>query len=1173
MRKSLFLPIGILTLSLISLASCNLAHKHQYGSSWEKDGTHHWHTCEGANCSGISDKAEHTGGTATETEKAKCEVCGESYGSLKSHEHAYTVSKVDAKYLVSEADCDSKAIYKKSCECGEVGTETFESGEVLGHNYADAWISDKDNHWHVCEREGCNGTSEKISHTGGTATEIEKAKCEVCGNEYGSVLPHTHVYSEEVVHEDYLVSVADCDSKAVYYKSCGCGEKGTETFEHGEVLGHDYDTPKTNSTHHWDECSCGEKANVEAHEYVVNKDSTHHWKECDCGKEIEKVEHDYTYTYTKDNQTLKYSGICSCGHTVNGDVTNDTLEVSNEVDLKMLLSSNYNVVLSNDITLSSPIVLDGNIDVSIDLNNHSLSLHKETPTQTETVEVFLVQNNAKLTIDGEGEVTSTVGDDAPQGLVKALSAVDGSKVVINNGSFYSNGCDLIFATRGAVIDIYGGSFEASKKWNGLLFTLNVDETLSNSGVINVYGGSFIEFDPSNDTVDSVYPNKVVEGYCSIKVENSYVVDAHIIVIDKAVAVGCETNGLTEGSHCSRCNHVFVVQEPIEATGHKYPEGWINSKDGKSHEISCYNCGLVSATELHYGGTPSTTNKAICIVCGLDYNEKLPPQQETTISIADYASENNWENATKYSEISLNGITISIEGGGNSGKYYTSETNWRLYQTENAKIVISVENGTILSVTITYTKDKNGVLTYEDSQIQTGTEVDVNKSSITFGTSNAGEATNGQVRITNILVIHQENNNMACPHSSFEYTYNLSNSSHSKVCLSCETIISTATCLKINDADCTTDATCICGRIIEEKWGHSYSSWTQLSPKNCEKAEILGRECYECKTKETKEGEAATGHNMEFDLDDEQHWKICKNGCGTETDAEDHFGGLATPSEKAVCVICNNSYGEKSDHIHTFTSKNATSIYQKNAETCTEEGDYYYSCEEEGCDLSSKGTPVEDTFTVDALGHDFSKEWTTDNNNHWHVCEREGCEETTTKLPHSGGNPTPTEKAVCEDCDEPYGELQPVAATFEFGSNNTVAEGADGHKDGSEIKVENGYSESSNGYTLELDDFSKVYTKSYDTNGNSCLKFGKSGEAGTCSFTVSDDINLVIIYIAKYKENKSIVTINGEIYELENNSTSGEYDIIEIDTSTEKTITITTEKGGYRAMLNTIKFYK
>ena len=53
---------------------------HIYKAEWEYDTTHHWHECT---CGDKKDKAEHSGGTATETEKAKCSVCGQEYGELK----------------------------------------------------------------------------------------------------------------------------------------------------------------------------------------------------------------------------------------------------------------------------------------------------------------------------------------------------------------------------------------------------------------------------------------------------------------------------------------------------------------------------------------------------------------------------------------------------------------------------------------------------------------------------------------------------------------------------------------------------------------------------------------------------------------------------------------------------------------------------------------------------------------------------------------------------------------------------------------------------------------------------------------------------------------------------------------------------------------------------------
>ena len=74
------------------------------------------------------------------------------------------------------------------------------------------------------------------AHTGGTATCTHKAVCSVCGMEYGELAPH--VFDQKVATAEYLASEATCTQKATYYYSCVCGEKGTETFEHGELAEH-----------------------------------------------------------------------------------------------------------------------------------------------------------------------------------------------------------------------------------------------------------------------------------------------------------------------------------------------------------------------------------------------------------------------------------------------------------------------------------------------------------------------------------------------------------------------------------------------------------------------------------------------------------------------------------------------------------------------------------------------------------------------------------------------------------------------------------------------------------------------------------------------------------------------------------------------------------------------
>ena len=135
-----------------------------------------------------------TGGTATCTEKAVCEVCGGAYGELASH--SFTAETVDAKYLKSAATCTEKAVYYKSCSAcgltskGTADEATFESGSILGHDYG-AWTSRGDGtHTRVCSRDASH--TETGDCTGGTATCTEKAVCEVCGGAYGAIAPDNH---------------------------------------------------------------------------------------------------------------------------------------------------------------------------------------------------------------------------------------------------------------------------------------------------------------------------------------------------------------------------------------------------------------------------------------------------------------------------------------------------------------------------------------------------------------------------------------------------------------------------------------------------------------------------------------------------------------------------------------------------------------------------------------------------------------------------------------------------------------------------------------------------------------------------------------------------------------------------------------------------------------------
>ena len=209
-----------------------------YSSEWKQDRYNHWHVCE--ICGAAQEKAGHF----DSDNDHKCDACG-----AKTSEHDPSAEKADDKYLKSAATCTAKAVYYKSCAiCGEKGTETFEYGNPLGHDYG-AWTSnDNGTHTRVCSRDASHAETDDCH--GGTASCTKKAVCEDCKAEYGDLLPHD--FTAEQAEEKYLKSAATCTEKAVYYKSCTvCGEKSTETFEYGNPLGHDYGawTSNDNGTH------------------------------------------------------------------------------------------------------------------------------------------------------------------------------------------------------------------------------------------------------------------------------------------------------------------------------------------------------------------------------------------------------------------------------------------------------------------------------------------------------------------------------------------------------------------------------------------------------------------------------------------------------------------------------------------------------------------------------------------------------------------------------------------------------------------------------------------------------------------------------------------------------------------------------------------------------------
>lgn len=226
---------------------------HSWKSDWTSDATHHWHECANESCdvtdnAGKKGYAEHSGGKATCTEKAKCTVCGVKYGAIDSANHTGT------EQWTQTATTHEK---KWSC-CGTVNIPSenhewadgvcSECGYVCLHEDADknhicdicgkttSEHKDADNN-HICDY--CN---KKISdHSGGKATCIAKAVCEICKESYGSPDPNNHT---DLKHIDAKGATAAEEGNIEYWYCGGCKKYFSDAAATKEITKADTVTAK-----------------------------------------------------------------------------------------------------------------------------------------------------------------------------------------------------------------------------------------------------------------------------------------------------------------------------------------------------------------------------------------------------------------------------------------------------------------------------------------------------------------------------------------------------------------------------------------------------------------------------------------------------------------------------------------------------------------------------------------------------------------------------------------------------------------------------------------------------------------------------------------------------------------------------------------------------------------
>ena len=247
---------------------------HVAADVWSSNETYHWKECNVVGCGVQIDgtKAAHSStdkNVATCQKKAVCDVCGTSYGDLADH---------------------SKA------------TE---------------YTSDATGHWYACTTAGCTEKLEFAAHMPdheGHATEEYPIKCTECKYVMETQLAHTHKYTQRNTDVKYKATDATCTKAATYYYSCTCGEKGTDTFELGNSLGHSEGTA-------WE------------------KDKNYHWHICTvagCGVVIESSKAEHTPDH-EGGATYDYPILCSeCGYVMEAQLEDGDVRI--EVPFKLTVA-------------------------------------------------------------------------------------------------------------------------------------------------------------------------------------------------------------------------------------------------------------------------------------------------------------------------------------------------------------------------------------------------------------------------------------------------------------------------------------------------------------------------------------------------------------------------------------------------------------------------------------------------------------------------------------------------------------------------------------------------------------------------------------------------------------------------------------------------------------------
>lgn len=289
------------SISAVLSGSNNLlvACEHNWGTTWQTDSTSHWHSC--SICNGKDNIVNHSGGTATCTEKAICEGCSLPYGN------------------------------------------------TLGHDFTGGtWQTDAEHHWKKCSR--CDVTDTESPHEWNSGKVTTQPTCTTAGQKTYTctVCSATKIETLDALGHNF----AKYDAKAATCTEIGwntyftCTNCNYTTYKEIAALGHDKISHKAKAAtctekgwNAYDTCSrCDYTSYKEiaalGHDFTSNtwqSDAHRHWKKCSrCKAAGKKTQHTGGTATCKDRAVCttcsKAYGTLDAKHHVGGTEIRDMVE-------------------------------------------------------------------------------------------------------------------------------------------------------------------------------------------------------------------------------------------------------------------------------------------------------------------------------------------------------------------------------------------------------------------------------------------------------------------------------------------------------------------------------------------------------------------------------------------------------------------------------------------------------------------------------------------------------------------------------------------------------------------------------------------------------------------------------------------------------------------------------